>query len=277
MTEFRLHAFELAYVLSLMRVDSVAALPNAVLFPKDPQVRRKALADGERRLLEAGLLTHDGHSGASDYDDDLLGAAAAVADPRITILVRRETADGSRGDVTLYLNRVVVVEVTQVDRHTFRVRRLDDALDALHRVRKSIGVRPGPPRPSGEAELRIDCFDRVRRAARDDPDAAADELEEAGMDCASAAALVEALARPRCKGTVSVLRHVARRVDDVRVVGYYAQEGATWLATTVAGSSSRVRVEAVGIDGFLRRLIERVTSLDEVEEIAEALAPMASR
>ena len=122
--EYELHVFELAYVMSLMGVDSVSGLPSAIIFPPDPKVRKKVLEEGQKRLIANGRLTPVG--GQGKYDERLLSMAAAVADPRFSILTRRETSQGERFDATIYFNNVEAVEVVQTDKQEFRLRRLAD-------------------------------------------------------------------------------------------------------------------------------------------------------
>ena len=56
-------------------------------------------------------------------------------------------------------------------------------------------------------------------------------------------------------------KHVAQKVTDVRVLGFYLGDSGTWLTSVVTESANRVRVEAVDTDGFIRRLVDRVASV----------------
>jgi hypothetical protein len=265
---WELHVFELAYVLSLMQVESVATLPDAVLFPKDPKLRKKVLAEGERRLIAGGRITPSATGGRASYDDDLLSMAAAVADPRFSLLTRRQTSQGGRADATIFFNQVEVVEVTQTDRQAFRLRRLATAADAFSRVRKMLGVPPSPARHSAAcAEMGIQAFDRIRRhATAGEISEAVLELVEAGLTSDAATDLASSLNSPERKGIVSVLKHIAQKVTDVRVLGFYFRAGSGWLTSVVSESTDRdrtdrVRIEAIDTDGFLRRLTDRVGNL----------------
>jgi hypothetical protein len=261
-SEFKLHVFELAYVLSLMRVESVVALPDGVLFPKDPKIRKKVLAEGEKRLIASGRAIPAKAHGQAAYNEDLLSMAAAVADPRFTILTRRQTVQGERTDATTFFNNVEVVEITQTDRQTFRLRRLPNATNAFQQIRKLLGVTPSPRHAGALVELRIKAFERVRRhiAAAEAAEAVA-ILVDAGLPLDAAGDLVAALETPQRKGVVSVLKHVAQKVVDVRVLGFYLGDGGTWLTSVVSESANRVRMEAVDVDGFICRLVDRVASV----------------
>lgn len=260
--EFELHVFELAYLLSVMGVESVATLPDSVLFPPDPKLRKKVLGHGEKRLIEAGLLVPGQHPGEADYNDDLMSAMAAVGDPRFTILTRRETSGGQRADATIYFNNVEVVEMTQVERQIFRLRRLADATEAFHQVRKLLGVTPRIKHSGALAELRIEAFESARQRIKEkELQLACDGFVEAGLEESAARDLVAALAAPQRKGVVSVLKHVAKKVTDVRVLGFYLLDGGTWLTSVVSESARQVRVEAVDTEGFICRLVDRVASV----------------
>jgi hypothetical protein len=261
-TEFELHVFELAYVMSLMGVEAVSGLPNAVLFPKDPQLRSKMLAEGERRLIANGWLTPVNGQGAV-YNDKLLSMAAAVADPRLSILTRRESAEGERADATIYFNNVEVVEVTQIERQVFRLRDLKSAPEAFHRVRKILGVTPRSEYCNLAVEFRIEAFEKLRRhvAARELSEAIA-ELADAGFALDTAEDFATALSTPRRKGTVSVLKHISHKVTDVRVLGFYLGENGAWITSVVSESSNRVRAESVDTEGFIRRLVDRVAGIN---------------
>lgn len=262
MNEFELHVFEMAYVMSLMGVESVAALPDAVLFPKDPALRKKVLADGEQRIVANGWAVAEEGSRKAAYNADLMSMAAAMADPRFSIITRRQTSEGERADATIFFNNVEVVEVTQRERQAFRLRRLADAPGAFQRVRKMLGVAPRPGCSNAHAELRIETFEKVRRhAAGDELSEATAELVEAGLPESVASNLSAALASPQRKGVVSILKHVAQKVTDVRVLGFYLRDGRTWLTSVVSDSSRLVRVEAVDSEGFIRRLVDRVASV----------------
>ena len=259
--EFELHVFELAYLMGSMRVDSVAALPNAVLFPKDAALRQKVLGDGQKRLLESGLLETAAEPSQATYNEDLLSMAAAIADPRMTILARRESRDGQRAYAALFFNDVEAVEVTQPDRQAFRLRQMKDAPDAFQRVRKMVGVPPGSDDQS-LATLHIKAFEQIRgHAAADESDEAIALLKEAGLSPAGAKGFAAALRTPQRKGIVSVLKHAGRKVTDVRVLGFFLLDGATWLTSTVDDSAECVRIEAVDSDRFVLRLVDRVASL----------------
>ncbi len=261
-SEFELHVFELAYVLSLMGVESVSGLPNSVLFPKDTQLRIKMLAEGERRLIANGWLTPTNGQGAV-YNDKLLSMTAAVADPRLSILTRREASQGERADATIYFNNVEVVEVTQTERQVFRLRDLKSAPEAFHRVRKILGVTPRSNYCNLAVEFRIEVFEKIRRhvVARELSEAIA-ELAEAGLALDAAEDFATALSSPRRKGTVSVLKHIAHKVTDVRVLGFYLSDSGAWITSVVTESSHRVRAESVDTEGFIRRLVDRVAGIN---------------
>lgn len=258
--KFELHVFELAYVLSLMSVETVSGLPAAVMFPKDQSLRKKVLDEGEKRLIAGGLLTPTG-AGSGNFSEELLSMTAAIADPRVSILTRRETNQGERSDATIYFNNVEVVEVTQTDRQEFTLKRLADAADAFQRVRKMLGVTPRSIHSDVVHELRVECFEKVRRHAlkRESYEAVA-ELGEAGLSSTAAEDFVEALTTPQRKGTISIMKHVVRKVADVRVMGYYLCGGGAWI-TSVNEGAKRVRVECVDSEGFVRRLVDRVASV----------------
>jgi hypothetical protein len=258
--EFELHVFELAYVMSLMNVDSVAGLPDAVVFPQDPKVRQKVLSEGEKRLIANGWLTPTGSQG--NYNDDLLSMAAAVADPRFSILTRRETSQGERFDATIYFNNVEAVEVVQTDKQEFRLRRLSDAPSAFQQVRKMVGIMPRSRFAGVSVELDIASFDKVRRhATQKESFEAVSELTEAGLGLDAAEDLVKSFAEPRRKGIVSVLKHSAQKVSDVRVMGFYLTDGGTWISSVASESAQQVRIESVDTEGFLKRLVDRVASI----------------
>ena len=260
--ECELHAFELAYLLSIVGVDSVSGLPNAVLFPGDPQVRTKVLREGEKKLIANGWLIPQGKQGGA-YNDKLLSMTAAVADPRLSLLTRRESPHGDRADAIIYFNNVQVVEVTQSERQVFRLREVKNAAEAFQRVRKMLGVTPQPRHANTTVELRIEVFEKVRQhiQARN-IDEAVDELVEVEMARDAAEDFVAAMATPERKGTVSILKHVAHKVTDVRVLGYYLCKGGAWITSVVAQSSNLVRIEGVDTNGFIRRLVDRVAGID---------------
>ena len=260
--EFELHVFELAFVLSLMRVESVAALPDAVLFPQDVKLRKKVLAEGEKRLLANGWHAPNAQPGSAEVNEDLLSLIAALADPAFTILTRRQTAEGQRSDATIHLNNVEIVEVTQTDRQVFRLRRLKDARSAFQQVRKMLGVTPLHKHADFKTELAIEAFEQVRQyVAAEEQHSAVATLVEAGVSPAAADDLIAALATPSRKGVVSVLKHEAQKVTDVRVMGFYLHDGATWITSVAGDSTRRVLLEAVDTDGFICRLVDRVASL----------------
>ena len=260
--QFELHVFELAYVLSLMGVESVATLPDAVLFPLDPKLRQKILREGEKRLTAQDLMTPDEQAGQANYNDALLSMAAAVADPRLTILTRRETDDGRRTHATLFFNQVEVVELIQAQRDRFRLRRLRDAAEAFQQVRKMIGVAPSTACVCPAAEVGITTFEGVRQHIKEkDAQAAAGDLVEAGMSAEAAGHFVAALAAPQRRGVVSILKHVAQKVVDVRVLGFYLRDGGTWLTSVASDAAQQVRIESVDAEAMVRRLVDRVGNL----------------
>jgi hypothetical protein len=257
--EYELHVFELAYVMSLMGVNSVSGLPSAIIFPADPKIRQKVLNEGQKRLIENGWLTPVGSQGK--YDETLLSMAAAVADPRFSILTRRETAEGERFDAMIYFNNVEAVEVVQTDKQEFRLRRLADAPEAFQQVRKMVGVTPRPKFCSTTIELPIESFDAIRRhAAKKDSSEVASELTAAGLPTMAADDLSRAMSFPQRKGTVSVLKHTMKKVTDVRVMGFYLSENGAWITSVASDAAQRVRIESVDSAGFVTRLVDRVAS-----------------
>ena len=260
--QFELHVFELAYLLSLMSVDSVPTLPDSVFFPPNPALRKKVLGEGEKRLIASGLIVPADAPGEATYNEELLSAVAAVADPRFTILTRRETRAGKRADATIFFNNVEIVEMTQVQKQVFRLRRLTDSTAAFQQVRKLLGVAPQMKHEQAVADLGIEAFESVRRCVKaKDESQAQRELVEAGLAEDAAAELVSALATPDRKGVVSVLKHVAQKVTDVRVLGFYLRDGGTWITSVVSESARQVRIEAVDANSFIRRLIDRVATI----------------
>lgn len=260
--QFELHVFELAYVLSLMGVESVATLPDAVLFPPDPKLRQKILREGEKRLTAQGLMTPGEQAGQANYNDDLLSLTAAVADPRLTILTRRETDQGRRSHATLFFNQVEVVELIQSERDRFSLRRIRDAAEAFQQVRKMIGVAPRVGVVCPAAEVGIATFEGVRQRIKEkNPQGAAGDLVEAGMPAEAAALFIAALATPEQRGVVSVLKHAAQKVVDVRVLGFYLRDGGAWLTSVASEAAQQVRIESVDADTLVRRLVDRVSNL----------------
>lgn len=258
---FELQVFELAYLLSLMGVETVVGLPDAVLFPKDSNVRKKVLRSGETRLIENGYLTPSPPHGAT-YNDDLLSMAAAIADPRIVIIARRETCSGQRADALIYANNVEVVELVQTERQVFRLRRFSELSDAFQQIRKMLGI-PARSRNAGViAELRIGTFEQIRKLiAHHEINDAVMDLTAAGLSNEWAAQLSQTLAQPDRKGTVSVLKLAAQKVSTVRVIGFYHRDGETWITSVVDDSTQLVRAEGVDSQGFLCRLVDRVASV----------------
>jgi hypothetical protein len=192
-----------------------------------------------------------------------MSMCAAVADPRLVILTRRETIGGERADATIYFNNVEIVEVTQVDRHAFRLRRLVDATTAFHSVRKMLAFPPEPSERHPLAEVRVEVFEQVRRnLASKQPEAALQLLIEAGVQEAVAIRFSTALGTPRRKAVVSVLQVVAQKVVDVRVLGCYFDDETAWVTSVVTKPHNRVCIEAAGANGFLGRLMDRVASFD---------------
>lgn len=258
--EYELHVFELAYVMSLMGVESVSGLPSAIIFPPDPKVRKKVLDEGQKRLIANGWLTPVGHQGK--YDEALLSMAAAVADPRFSILTRRETSRGERFDATIYFNNVEAVEVVQTDKQEFRLRRLADAPEAFQQVRKMVGVSPRSRFCGATVELPIESFDTVRRhAAKKESSEAISELTEKGMAFDAADDLTKAMIFPERKGIVSVLKHTMQKVTDVRVMGFYINESSVWVTSVASEAAQQVRIEGVDSTGFVTRLVDRVASV----------------
>lgn len=258
--QFQLHVFELAYLMSLMRVETVAAMPDAVLFPPDPDVRRKAMAEGQKRLIEAGLLTQNG-AGGGDYDGTLLAVSAAIADPRCTVLTRLQTPNGQRRHLTTYLNRVCAVEVTQTGKQEFRVTELAGLPDAMQRCRKAMGVPPLAAHDGASAEVPVSQFQAARAAlAEGDTCTPVATFTQAGLPRAAAESLTAALSTPETKGLVSVLKHGGGKVVGVRVLGLQRHDGAAWLTTTRETGAASVVAEAIDTEGFLRRLGERIAA-----------------
>jgi hypothetical protein len=258
--EFELHVFELAYVMSLMGVDSVAGLPSSVIFPQDAKIRKKVLEEGQRRLVANGWLTPV--EGKGQYDNDLLSMCAAVADPRFSILTRRGNAQGERFDATIYFNNVEAVEVVQTDKQEFRLRRSRDAAAAFQQVRKMVGIPPRPKFAGVMIELRVESFDSVRRhAAKQESFEAVSELMESGMALDAAEDLLRALSTPLHKGIVSILKHTSQKVTDVRVLGFYVGDSGAWITSVASDAAQRVRIEAVNAEEFLERLVDRVGSV----------------
>ncbi len=246
-----------------MRVDSVAALPNTVLFPPDANVRQKVLAEGQRRLIDSGLIVPDGR-GNANYDNALLSMTAAVADPRLIILARRESLEGGRYEATLFLNNVEIVEVIRIDKHVYRLTRIRDVPTALQGVRKMLGL---PARSSVEPlpiEVRVNVFEQVRQlVAAKNPEGAVQTLIDAQTPPEVAAGFVAALAKPTGKSMVSILRTVSQKVVDVRVLGCYLNRHAAWITTVITKPQERVVIEAADGKKFLSRLTDRVASFAE--------------
>jgi hypothetical protein len=258
--EYELHVFELAYLMSLMGVESVSGLPSAIIFPPDPKVRKKVLDEGQKRLISNGWLTPVG--GQGKYDETLLSMAAAVADPRFSILTRRETSQGERFDATIYFNNVEAVEVVQTDKQEFRLRRLDDAPAAFQQVRKMVGINPRPRFGGTVVALGIEAFDKVRRhTAKKETFEAVTELVQAGMAPEAAEDVARTLSTPERKGIVSVLKHTTKKVTDVRVLGFYLGEEGAWITSVASEAAQQVQIESVDSAGFVTRLVDRVASV----------------
>jgi hypothetical protein len=258
--EYELHVFELAYVMSLMGVESVSGLPSAIIFPPDAKVRKKVLAEGQKRLIANGWLTPMG--GQGQYDETLLSMAAAVADPRFSILTRRETSQGERFDATIYFNNVEAVEVVQTDKQEFCLRRLADASEAFQQVRKMVGVTPRTLLCGATVELRIESFDKIRRqAAKKESSDVVSELVESGLASEAAEDLAKAMIGPERKGIVSILKHTMQKVTDVRVMGFYLNDSGAWITSIASETTQQVRIEAVDSVGFVTRLVDRVASV----------------
>lgn len=259
--EFELQVFELAYLLSFMGVETVVGLPDAVLFPKDSNLRKKVLRAGENSLVEKGYLVPTPPRGAA-YNDDLLSMTAAIADPRIVIVARRETCGGERANALIFANNVEVVELIQTDRQIFRLRRFSELSEAFQQIRKMLGV-PARSRNAGVvAELRIEAFEQIRKLiANHEVGDAVTNLTAAGLSEEWATRFSQTLEQPDRKGTVSVLKLTSQKVSAVRVIGFYHRDGETWITSVVNEAAHLVRTEGVDSEGFLCRLVDRVASV----------------
>jgi len=248
------HPFELSYLLGMMRVESVAGIPDAVLFPAKPELRAKVAAEGLRRLsARRMILPLPEEPGRAVYEEGLLQMAAALADPRMVIIVQRTLADGPRF-ASLFLTNTLALELVQVAKDSFQITPLADATAAFQRIRFSLDIPAfAPPLPPAHLERKDLASIRkpdIEKAAALLPDWPEDDI----------LSLHRALSTPP-ESTVTLLRRRNMRFSDVRAIAVHRDKEAAWLTIPPIEDSAPLEIFPADTPTFIASLLRLFASL----------------
>lgn len=256
MTDFQFHPFELSYLMGLMRADSVAGLPDEVLFPSDQGLREKVFQQGLQRLKKRNLIQPvPEEPGRAVYAEPVLRMAATLADPRVVILVERQ-GEAGRQAATVFLSNADVVELTQVRKDGFRLVQLADAVTALHRIRRMLSIPVFAPEGAGNIPVDRGDFERWRGG---DADYAPSQFP--GWPEACVRGFLDAVAAGPPHGTVTLLRRLNQRFASVRMAAVYRRGLQAWLTVPDAEFASRLNVQPVDLPGFVQAQMRLLASL----------------
>jgi hypothetical protein len=248
------HPFELSYLLGMMRAESVAGIPDAVLFPAKPELRAKVAAEGLRRLSARKLiLPLPDEPGRAVYEEGLLQMAAALADPRLVIIVHVDTPDGPRF-ASVFLTNTLALELVQVSKDSFQVTRLMDVTAAFQQIRYTLDIPAfAPKRPSAKLDrpalLALRTME-MEQAAAHFPEWPEEELQ----------GLLKALsAGPQ--SSVTLLRRRNQRFSDVRAMAVYRDNEAAWLSIPPTNDKDPLEILPADTPTFIASLLTLFASL----------------
>jgi len=248
------HPFELSYLLGMMRAESVAGIPDAVLFPAKPELRAKVAAEGLRRLSARKLiLPLPDEPGRAVYEEGLLQMAAALADPRLVIIVHLNAPDGPRF-ASVFLTNTLALELVQVSKDSFQITRMLDATAAFQQIRCSLDIPAFAPKRAA-AKLNRPTLLALREM---DPKKAAEHFPEWPEE------EVQGLLRALSAGpqsTVTLLRRRNLRFSDVRAIAVHRDNDAAWLSVPPTDDTGPLEILPADTTTFITSLLTLFASL----------------
>lgn len=252
MKEVTLESAELAYLLATLGADSLLGVDNAALFPDSEAAKDRLYEQGLKLLREHEWITPDEEPGRENLNSELMVMVDAMTRALVVIVTERRDADESaRHRMVHYLTDYMIVEQVYEEGQRYALAKVPELPAAMLRVVSTVGVPESSPIGAHRAESTEAAFAGITETVE------AGELEEAlaavsemGLDDETAPGLVEAIADPARRGTVTVMRLDGRRISDARAFAYLIREEACWLVTKPDVEAAAVEVHTATASDF---------------------------
>jgi len=244
MNEIVLDRAEFLVLLDAMGVSAVVGISPEELFPKSFDEQRHLIEQGQRKLMDRGLL----QIAPDDVRvlDPLLAAIASVlARPEVAIVSVRATPELGRQLFLHYQSGEYVVEQTFPAEGQHRLATLPDLAGLFDRL---LAIFPVQDTPAPEAACVLSQKDLL--AAKEHAEAgrhgeAIAMLDRPGFGAGQAAAFAEAMADPIFSGTIALLRCAEQEVVDARNPAIVQGRQAGWSIAQVAPGAPNFRVTQI--------------------------------
>ena len=244
---------ELAFLLDMLKAQSLLGTDQAALFPPSKDEHERLLQDGYAQLLASGWLIPDPADGSASINDQLLLLTSPLADPEVVVLTERTIGQHQDG-VAHYLARDMVVEMVQ--REQFELTALADMLTLGLRVGHTLGFTASPV-PAMTCVLKRSEFGAIKAH----PDL--DTLIQHGVEPQVAQMLYETLRDLAHTASIKVVKTFLSQAVTVRPIGVLVgNNGATWW--TVPIDRERIELHLSNDQTFATMLITTIEQLRDV-------------
>jgi len=256
-----LAASEFSYLLATLGAADIVGFDAAALFPAKPSSREAMFKQGREELESHGWMTPiPDHADEYELDADLLEMVSAIAAPSFVVATRRISADQERQVVLHYLADERIVELSAVDKETYRLGLVSDRGALFERI--SAMLQCPKKTPSKHFTVENEVFEKVQSLAlKGQLEQAREDLETAGVTAKMADSVLSAVCDP-AQGQIVMIRPRSGEVeagDRVRVFGEGKQAWFVKRSTPDATDVEMITSDATRLKKHLTVLLDEFT------------------
>lgn len=232
MKEVTLLSAELAYLFSLLNVESAVGVDADRLFPKKDKAKVKMFTAGYDALKAREWISKGETSGKDQLNNDLMRFVEVMARPRFAIITEvRSHPERPPKRIVHYVADHLIIEQAFLGRKGYRLTEVEDLTTALLRINRAIGIPDTNRVGDHNVTLNGPVFAKIKQLAdAGDLKKALPALKKLKLDETAAQAALISMSRPRTSGTISILELRGQSIIDANALAYFIGEGGGWVA-----------------------------------------------
>ncbi len=250
MTEAQLKAEEFAFLLTIVKADSIPGL-EAPRRPSDATEDARYLERGRAGLEQKGWITFS-RQGLARFDDELVLSVAVIAAAERSVVSSRVVGD-RRAQFGHFFAQDQVVELVLKRDGTFLITRIADNRTALTRLVRTFRVFP-EGRATIARRVSTDDFAALKRRLQTRGAGNGGLAASLGLSPDEADSLEETLASPTVTGDVTLTRWWNLEPARRQAVDIFVGQHATWLAWQSPDAPEYVDLQSASEATFISEL-----------------------
>ena len=256
-----LAASELSYLLATLDASEIVGFDAKALFPQKQSSRKTMFSQGREELEAHGWMKPIAdHPDEYELDAELLELVSVIAAPSFVIATRRISGEQERQVVLHYLADESIVELSAVDKGTYRIGVVADRSALFERIAAMLQL--SGKAPSNHLEVNGEVFEHFQSLAQKGQlEQAKAHLESAGIAGKMADSVLNAVCDP-AHGQIVLIRNHFGEVEAGRRVRVYGEGKQAWFVRQTSPDAADVEMitsDAASLKNLLTILLDELT------------------